>query len=465
MQKGQRVVLWLLAYCIVSWWGRELEIGPSPLIAPTRVAQLFLPEAATPQARLTHVPKFTRPMQDLISVPEATAAESQRDVPLPTSWEGFVAKLRSLENRGVDKVRVIHLGDSELVADGTAGAIRRTLAERFGLGGLGFSLPILPLPWYMRENLTLREGVGVRAFSYPHGRLHGGMYGPGGVAFDAAPGSHGWVVAKHPVPGPCRIELFYSHQPKGGQIQVEGDGKRVLEVSTVGTWGLGSSISRADPCPSELEITTTKRQTRFYGWSIEYEVPGIVWSNLGVVSAQIPQLDHFAEGHLAQAMGALQPDLVVMTFGLNIAASPSLPPAQYRFVVQEQIERIREGTPNAACMVTSPYPVGHARTDTGHNPESRNAALISEAQRLAADATGCVFVDRFSLAGGRGTAARWVAARPKLLSGDYHHLTVEGGERMGKAIAEVILAAVDEREANGQLFELETQNGQREGAR
>jgi hypothetical protein len=160
---------------------------------------------------------------------------------------------------------------------------------------------------------------------------------------------------------------------------------------------------------------------------------------------------------LAQAMGALEPDLVVLTFGLNIAASSALPAAQYRFVVEEQIMRIREGTPNAACMVTSPYPVGHARKDTGHNPESRNAAIISEKQREAAQAAGCVFLDRFALAGGAGTAARWVGARPKLLSGDFHHLTVEGGERMGHAIAEVFLAAVDGREPRGELFRLERQ--------
>jgi hypothetical protein len=458
MQKGQQVVLWVLAYCIVSWLGRGLGVAPSPLIAPARVAELFTPEPRRADGRFAVAPRFTRPMQELISVPEATAAEEE-PAPKPTTWDGFVAKLRSLENGGRDKVRVIHLGDSELVADGTAGAMRRILAERFGLGGLGFSLPMLPLPWYLREHLQIKEGVGVRVFSYPHGRLLGGMYGPGGVAFDAAPGAHGWVEATHPVSGPCTIALFFSHQPKGGSIQVIGDGKLVLEASTVGTWGLGKRAQRADPCPRELELTTTKRQTRVYGWSIEYDQPGIVWSNLGVVSAQIPQLDHFAAGHLAQAMGALSPDLVVLTYGLNIAASPSLPPATYRFVVEDQIRRIREGTPNAACLVTGPYPVGHPRKDTGHNPESRNAGLITEAQREAAQAAGCVFVDRYHLAGGAPTAQRWVATRPKILSGDYHHLTVEGGERMGRALASVILSAVDGAPVDPMMFRLHRQDG------
>ncbi len=453
MWKGQKVVLWVLVYCVASWWGRGLDFAPSPLVAPSRVAELFDLSGPAPRKHLAAAPKFTRATQELISVP--ATLEAKQDAPAPSSWDGFIMKLRALEDGRREKVRVIQLGDSELVADGTAGALRRVLADRFGLGGLGFSLPMLPLPWYFREHLTLREGVGVKAFSYPHGRLHGGMYGPGGVAFDAAPGAHAWVVAKHPVRGGCSIQLFFSYQPKGGRIQIVGDGKRVFETSTVGSWGLGTARESVDPCPKRLELTTSKRQTRFFGWSIEYANRGIVWSNLGVVSAQISQLDHYADGHLEQALGALAPDLVVMTFGLNIAASATLPPAQYRFVVQEQIMRIREGASDAACLVTGPYPVGHARKDTGHNPESRNAKIISDRQREAAIAAGCAFIDRFSLSGGAGAAARWVGARPKLLSGDYHHLTVEGGERMGRAMAAVIVAAVDEQAIRPEVFRLE----------
>lgn len=455
MQKGQKVVLWLLVYCIVSWLGRGLPWSPSPLLAPHRVAELFEPHDPEPLERYALAPRFTRPVQELIAVPDATAAEIEDERPAPTTWAGFVDKLRELERGERSKVRVIHLGDSELVADGTAGALRRVLAARFGLGGLGFSLPMLPLPWYLREHLTIKEGVGAKSYSYPHGRLRGGMYGPGGVAFDAAAGTHGWVVARHPQPGPCTITLFFAYQPSGGHVHVFGDGRELIDADTSGAERLGTARKRVTSCPRELELATSKRQTRFFGWSIDYDTRGIVWSNLGVISAQIPQLDHYAPGHLAEAMGALEPDLVVMTYGLNLAASSALPPAQYRFVVEEQIARIRRGTPNAACLVTGPYPVGHARKDSGHNPESKNAAIISERQREAAEAAGCVFLDRFSLAGGARAASRWVAARPKLLSGDYHHLTVEGGERMGRAMAALILAAVDGEPIDEKLFHLQ----------
>lgn len=459
MQKGQKVVLWVLVYCIVSWLGRGLPGSPSPLLAPRRVAELFELKNPEPNQRFALAPRFTRPAQDLITVPAATAAEAKSARAAETTWAGFIDKLRALERGERDKVRIIHLGDSELVADGTAGAMRRVLAQRFGLGGLGFSLPMLPLPWYMREHLTIKDGVGAKSSSYPHDRLLGGMYGPGGVAFDAAAGAHGWVVARHPRPGPCTIALFFAHQPIGGHIHVIGDGRELIDADTVGAERLGVARQRVTSCPRELELKTTKRQTRFFGWSIEYESRGITWSNLGVISAQISQLRNYAKGHLAEALGALEPDLVVMTYGLNLAASSALPPAQYRFVVEEQLKRIRRGTPNAACLVTGPYPVGHPRRDSGHNPESKNAALISERQREAAEAAGCVFVDRFNLAGGAPAASRWVAARPKLLSGDYHHLTVEGGERMGRALAAVILAAVDGEQLDDKLFRLELAPG------
>ena len=118
MQKGQKVLLLVLLYCMLSWLARSLAWAPPPLLPPTQVAAMFTPR---PDAEMAMTPRFTRPVEELISVPEASAAERSSHKALPTSWEGVLDKLRALEAGKRDKVRAIQLGDSELVADGTAG--------------------------------------------------------------------------------------------------------------------------------------------------------------------------------------------------------------------------------------------------------------------------------------------------------------------------------------------------------
>jgi hypothetical protein len=448
MRKGQKVVLLLLSYCIVSWLLRGEAWAPTPLLGPERVADLVPRDALEqPEATVAAAPRFTRPVEELLGVPEATAAEiAKSPTPPPNSWQGFLEKLRALERGERDKVRAVHWGDSELVADGTAGEIRRVLGERYGLGGLGFSLPMLPLPWYLRDHIRVREGIGVRVSSYVHGRKLEGSYGPGGVAFDVAPGTHAFTTFEHPVPGPCTFEVYFGDVPEPGavgRVQVRGDGAIVLDApAAASAGGVGSASGRADPCPREVALETTEANVRVFGWSIEYDRPGVVWSNTGVVAAQVTHLMHYAPGKLEAALAALRPDLVVLTFGLNIASFTTLPPASHRDDVRAVLARVRAALPEAACLVTGPYPVGQP-TDDGINPESRNAAIIAREDRAAAEAEGCVFLDRYALAGGAPAARRWVAARPKLLSGDYVHLTVEGADRMGGAIAGLIVAAAD----------------------
>ena len=304
MQKGQKVILLVVLYALASWLTRSQRWAPPPLVAPASIAQGLTPRqpdaprpgGGTDLALAAPLPPA--PASEALAVPEVVTATARGEAPPPLpqdSWQGFVAKLRALERGQRAKVRAIHFGDSELVGDGTSGSIRRELAARFGLGGLGFSLAMLPLPWYLREHWRHREGRGFKVFSYPHGKLDGGMYGPGGVAFDSPPGSRAVVKMRHPMQGACTVRFFFSHLPQGGDVKLYADGMLLQVVTTErARAGLGVVAHERTSCPSELELVTATRATRVYGWEVEYQSPGVVWSNLGIVSAQLPQLAHFA---------------------------------------------------------------------------------------------------------------------------------------------------------------------------
>jgi lysophospholipase L1-like esterase len=250
----------------------------------------------------------------------------------------------------------------------------------------------------------------------------------------------------------CRLTFFYDRRPDGGEVELILDGRTMARVVTAGPEQLGAERLEASRCPRELALRTSKNYTRLFGWSVEYDQPGVVYSTLGVVGAQLRHLRHYQPSHLAASLGALQPDLVVLGFGLNLASMQVPPPPSYEADLAAVLETLRGGLPDTACLIVGPYPVGKAE---GSHPEARNARRLTEAQRAAAEAAGCAFIDRFHLAGGAAAATRWRQTHPRILSGDYRHLTHHGATRMGEALATTLLHAIDAEPPPPRAFFLE----------
>lgn len=54
---------------------------------------------------------------------------------------GFYTQLQILKNKGIDKVRITHIGDSHIQADFFTGRMRTNFQNSFGNAGLGFTFP------------------------------------------------------------------------------------------------------------------------------------------------------------------------------------------------------------------------------------------------------------------------------------------------------------------------------------
>lgn len=446
MRKGLGVVAIVLAYALGTWLLRHRAWAPPLLVSPDAVLALgdpFRAPAEAPDDPIT-APE-TAPIPALV-VPAAAPSMAGH------TWEGFLAKLRALEMRRRDAVRVVHLGDSELVADGPTRALRATLVARFGHGGLGFGLVAAPVRWYVLDGWTHHAPEGMVAYSHPHAKLRGGTYGPAGVAFEANAGAHAAVELAHPAPIGCTIRFLYQRMAGGGRLRVLADSFPIIETPTEGA-GIAVAEARQERCPRRLELTTYDAPTRLFGYEIRYHQPGITWSTMGVLGAQLTHLNHYAEGALEEALGALEPDLVVLGFGLNRAAGPHPPPPDFGEAAARVIARIRRGVPDAACLVIGPYPSGKMRED---GTVAQVGEAVSRHHKHAAEAQGCAFLDRFELAGGPTAAVRWASGHPRILAGDYQHMTSIGAERMGRAIAAVLLAEYDGARLTGAPLSLES---------
>lgn len=448
MAKGVRFIALLLAYCLAAWLLRGRPWAPEPLLTPQAALPLLRP-VRPPEPRAVPSPPVALPAP--VVVPAVAPARPGED-PAEGSWSGALDAFRDLEAGGRGHVRVVHLGDSEIVADGPTAVIRRRLTARFGHGGLGYAAATSPVRWYQVEGWTHRAGQGVQARTFPLGTAGTGRFGPGGVAFEAQAGAFSTVTLRHARVGRCRLRFFYDRMPAGGEIELLLDGVSVARSSSDGPPELAAETLEVDRCPTDLSWRNHGAYSRVFGWSVEYPGPGVVYSTLGVVGAQLRHLLHYEPGHLAESLAALEPDLVVLGYGLNLASMQVPPPPSYARDVATVLDRLRRGVPSAACLIVGPYPVGKPE---GSHPEARNARRLTAMQREAAEAAGCAFVDRFHLAGGAPAVARWRATYPRILSGDYRHLTHHGSERMGEALALTLLAAIDGTEAPARAFWLE----------
>jgi hypothetical protein len=90
----------------------------------------------------------------------------------------------------------------------------------------------------------------------------------------------------------------------------------------------------------------------------------------------------------------------------------------------------------------SPYPIAYA--DGDQVAPSTSTEKLAKMQRQVAEEHGCAFLDRLTLEGGPKTALRWLNSRPRILSGDYVHLTSPGSEKVGTDVAMTLLTRLGE---------------------
>jgi hypothetical protein len=372
-------------------------------------------------------------------VPAADVVDAMT-LPDDPRWGALGTKLAALAAGHGETVRVVHLGDSEIAGDFVAGTLRRRFRETYGDGGPGFALALAPWTWYVRERFSVGQPDGFSTRSFVFGRQSDGNYGPGGVAFDAQK-THAAAELRIDNAGhdACHLSLFYGTQPGGSDVDLVVDGNVIQTASTdAPERGVGHITTDLKPCPARITAKADGPNARLFGWSVEWLTPGVVWSSLGVVSASAQHFEHYAPGRAGEALAALSPDLVVVAYGLNVANVASAPPQKEGDMLERLLDEVHTATPGAACLVMSPYPIAIA-VDDDVVPSPSVARLAAQQKKVALD-KGCAFLDRQLLAGGPRMALRWLNAKPRILSGDYVHLTRAGSEAVGIDVARILLA-------------------------
>ncbi|HEY0322235.1 MAG TPA: GDSL-type esterase/lipase family protein [Pyrinomonadaceae bacterium] len=364
------------------------------------------------------------------------------------AMDNFYASLARTDAKQPGAVtRVTHYGDSPITNDGITATVRRLLQTRFGDAGHGFILMDRPWAWYGHQAITYTSGGGWDNNPMMGGKTGDGMFGLGGVWFNAsgagkyarfAPATEGETGKSF-----SRMDVYYLQQSSGGQFSVSVNGANAQTVSTTGTSGRSGffEIKAPQAGANNFEVRTAGGDVRLFGAVLENDGPGVVYDSLGVNGAYAGLLATVMnEDHWREQLQHRKPDLVVINYGTNESQYASADQMErYEKDLREVIRRVRAALPSASILILSPMDRGQ-RAAGGKIVTKPSIPMIVDMQRRVALDSGCAFFDTFKAMGGEGTMAKWYAGAGKnhYVGGDLTHPTAEGAEIVGRLIYEAL---------------------------
>ena len=400
--------------------GAEPETGPSPeeLIEQRRQAVLAA-ERDQYQAFFDEDPaRFSLPDNDI---------------------RFFDALFEALDSAGVDPLRIIHYGDSQIEEDRITGTIRERLQERFGGSGPG----MMPAREYATPRIGGGSSVGMRRFfNYGDASWRAGIrqYGPYAdfVRMDSAA-----TLSYYPIRSKDKGQLTFERA-----TLVAGNLRSEL---TVRCRGEEQTVEPGEPLALvrfELPDSSVRVSLTLSGYADLYGV--LLDGKAGV------RMDNVAmRGSSGAIFTAMDPEqlrtfyreenvrLILLQYGGNSVPYLKTDKATATFLesIRRQLVLLKELAPEARIVFIGPSDMS---TMVGGKLQTypRLPALV-DSLRVSATSCGAAYWDIYGVMGGQNSMLQWVNARPALAGSDYVHFTLAGSKKVGDMFCDAFFLYYD----------------------
>ena len=377
--------------------------------------------------------------------PSGGAADGgvQRLAPAPSPPpRGTLARFRAVldelaSGKRTESVRVLWLGDSHTAADFLPDALRSALTARYGGGGPGF-VSVGRANYRHADTKLTRDGWWKTFPRKPSlwVKQDDGVFGLTGIRM--VPGNEksraALQIPRALAQGPLRWDLAYRLPTRRSKFRLStgegpprsvdatsGETGKVLHLVWETTQSTGITVDRAVLAPELLGVV------------VERVKPGVVVDTLGINGARIATPLAWDKATWVEEIKRRQPSLFIVAYGTN-EVGDKVAPWRYEAQVDSLVTRVREGAPDADCVVIGPTD----RLDSAWLPIPR-AREIDTVERKAAERLGCWYVSALDVMTKSGGYRQWSAFQPPLAARDGVHLTTRGYAELGDAIARSLL--------------------------
>jgi lysophospholipase L1-like esterase len=441
-----------------------LLVASSGIALSTCAATARPPGGSAPAQGPTTSPSEEAERAERVALTEPSSADPSTETAPAASGPGqpsgplapFLRELAAVTaGRRQAPVRILWLGDSHTAADYMTDAFRQVLADGYGPAGPGF---VRVGVQHYRHARARFDTVGKwrRLPQQPSRRstvLDGvfGLCGMRTVPEDGAAASVRLHATGLAPDAPVRFTLLY-RLPAGSALRVHfRDRSEVLQpAETPRAEPPLGEVSQAPGSPiqrlviegrptDELRLEHAAGSPEVYGLFAESTRPGLVVDTCGIDGARIATALAWDEEAWRAEVAARRPDLVVLAYGTNEAFDDAAP-QRYAAEYERLLGRLRGAVPGLACWIVGPPDVW----DRAGRATAR-VVEITDVQRRAAEELGCGFASARELMGGEGSFTAWRQAKPPLARADGVHLSSEGYETLGAALAKALVPERAER--------------------
>lgn len=400
--------------------------------------------------------KAKRPVSKVQVKKNRTSRPASADILNLTALKPFYEKLRKLEKpQGEDqmqRVRILHFGDSHTAADYWTGRLRKRLQARFGDGGPGLVQPGKPWRGYTHAGWRMITG-----YSWPANGLRSaecdGWVGLAGTRVEAPAGENLQIQAtfsRFEVHGLGKTDDVLRYRLAPLPEPIPGETSKVEIPLIFSEFQPLSRLAQTPLGPKNLHVFGSQKHEQ-RRWHLEVQFPegfqfmgldlssaasGVIYDELGLNGAELQHLEGW-NPELAQALlDAARPDLIVLAYGTNEMGKSLDKLCDHRERIKAVVQRLQKIT-GAPILLVGPF------DRTSRKPKAR-AALLSGAAKVIENMkavsleTGCAFWDARAAMGGPGAIQQW--RKKGHAQKDLVHLTGPGYERLGDAFYAALMA-------------------------
>jgi len=353
-----------------------------------------------------------------------------------TALSFFYEKLLQLEQKGITRMNITHIGDSHIQADHFSGLVRQKLQLKFGNAGRGL---IFPYRSAKSNEPTSYKTITNVLWDYKRNVFYDKPLPIGISGFT--------IETKDSM---AEINLFVKDQPKLGYsftkftlFHEKGLNNFDITICDDLNCELGvfkSTDKSTNPFVSEMKFdkpvrqiylrnkcadTLNQKATRIYGMLLENDSAGVLYNMIGVNGAEYRH--YVMSKYFTQQLSYLSSDLMIISLGTNEAYSQGFDKDFFYRSIDSLVLSVKLTNPNAAIIITTP-PDSYRKTKNGRvkNPDMKLARETVVDYCLK---NNVAYWDLFEVMGGYGSMGKWYAM--KLSAKDRVHFSGKGYQIQG----------------------------------
>ena len=344
------------------------------------------------------------------------------------------------------KLSVLHIGDSHIQGGMLSEALRQTLQSKYGNGGRGLIAPLKlagtnqPADYSFTSANRAWKATKLTSNKRREGASLTGI----SVAF-ASPALSLNIGVNNIDDSFSSFTLL--HAPAKGNISANS-----TEMSITKTGNDSLSYATTFTLPSacqQLPLYNLSGISELWGAILHNNRSGVVLHSIGNNGAcyqHYNQLDSFAA-----RTAVFAPDLIIISLGTNEAFGNCKDTNAIKNEIHRLVSALQESNPEAAILLTTPMECDRRlRTRRGRRRRRRTVfatnpnclTMRNIIMQYGAENNIAVW-DLYTVAGGKGSAAKWVA-NSLLAKRDHVHCSAEGYRLQGKLLAEAIIQSLTE---------------------